>query len=174
MTHLRDTYHYCDVIMGAMESQITSLSVVYSIIHSGADQRKHKSSSSLTFVLGIHQWPVNSPHKWPVTRKMFPFDDVIMHISGVAVLSFVFHNGKFYSYLLGLLYLHQGNLMTIQVMVKQPWMLRVNTYNESSENVDNQINTKHSSSIFYETFSVLCLNGGSEVLDINHICVETT
>ena len=27
---------------------------------------------------GIHRWPVNSPHKWPVTRKMFPFDDVIM------------------------------------------------------------------------------------------------
>ena len=27
---------------------------------------------------GIHRGPVNSPHKWPVTRKMFPFDDVIM------------------------------------------------------------------------------------------------
>ena len=27
---------------------------------------------------GIHRWPVNSPHKGPVTRKMFPFDDVIM------------------------------------------------------------------------------------------------
>ena len=42
------------------------------------DQRKHLSSTSLAFVRGIHQWPVNSPHKWPVTRKMFPFDDVIM------------------------------------------------------------------------------------------------
>ena len=31
------------------------------------------------FVRGIHRWPVNSPHKWPVSRKMFPFDDVIMH-----------------------------------------------------------------------------------------------
>ena len=28
---------------------------------------------------GIHRWPVNSPHKGPVTRKMFPFDDVIMN-----------------------------------------------------------------------------------------------
>ena len=37
-----------------------------------------QSSASLFFVRGIHQWPVNSPHKWPVTRKMFPFDDVIM------------------------------------------------------------------------------------------------
>ena len=43
-----------------------------------ADQRKHQSSASLAFVRGILRWPVNSPHKWPVTRKMFPFDDVIM------------------------------------------------------------------------------------------------
>ena len=42
------------------------------------DQSKHESSASLAFVWGIHQWPVNSPHKWPETRKMFPFDDVIM------------------------------------------------------------------------------------------------
>ena len=40
--------------------------------------KKHQSSASLAFVLGIHRWPVNSPHKWQVTRKMFPFDDVIM------------------------------------------------------------------------------------------------
>ena len=40
--------------------------------------KKHQSSASLVFVWGIHRWPVNSPHKWPVTRKMFPFDDVIM------------------------------------------------------------------------------------------------
>ena len=33
---------------------------------------------SLAFVCGIHRWSVNSPHKWPITRKMFPFDDVIM------------------------------------------------------------------------------------------------
>ena len=43
-----------------------------------ADQRKHQSSASLAFVPGIHRWPVNSPHKEPVTRKMFPFPDVIM------------------------------------------------------------------------------------------------
>ena len=62
-----------------MTSQITSLTmVVYSIVYSGADQRKHQSSASLAFVRGIHQGPVNSPHKWPVTRKMFPFDDAIM------------------------------------------------------------------------------------------------
>ena len=67
--------HYNDVIMGAIPSQITSPTIVYSTV---ADQRKHQSSASLAFVRGIHRWPVNSPHKWPVTRKMFPFDDVII------------------------------------------------------------------------------------------------
>ena len=44
-----------------------------------------QSSASLAFVRGIHRWPVNSPYKWPVTRKMFPFDDVIMS-SGIFLL----------------------------------------------------------------------------------------
>ena len=70
--------HYSGVVMGAIASQITSLTIVYSTIYSDADQRKHQSSASLAFVRGIHRGPVNSPHKWPVTRKMFPFDDVIM------------------------------------------------------------------------------------------------
>ena len=73
--------HYNDVIMSAMASQITSITIIYSTVHSGADQRKHQCSASLTFVMGIHRWPVNSPHKGPVKRKMFPFDDVIMEIS---------------------------------------------------------------------------------------------
>ena len=64
--------------MGAIASQITSLTIVYLTIYSDADQRKHQSSASLAFVRGIHRGPVNSPHKWPVTRKMFPFDDVIL------------------------------------------------------------------------------------------------
>ena len=71
--------HYNDVITSAMASQITSLANVYPTFHSGADQRKHQNSASLAFVRGIHWWPVNSPHKGPVTRKMFPFDDVIMN-----------------------------------------------------------------------------------------------
>ena len=70
--------HYNDVIMGAMASQITNLTIVYATVYSDADQRKHQSSASLAFVRGIHRGPVNSPHKWPVTRKMVPFDDVIM------------------------------------------------------------------------------------------------
>ena len=74
----RGDMHYNDVIMSAMASQITSLTIVYSTVYSGADRRKHQSSVSLAFVRGIHRRPVNSPHKGPVTRKMFPFDDVIM------------------------------------------------------------------------------------------------
>ena len=66
--------------MGAMASRLTSLTIVYSNVYSGADQRKHQNSVSLAFVRGIYQWPVHSPHKWPVTRKMLPFDDVIMDV----------------------------------------------------------------------------------------------
>ena len=65
--------------MSAIASQITSLTIVYSSVYSGADQRWHQSSASLAFVRGNHRWPVNSPHKGPVTRKMFPFYDVIMN-----------------------------------------------------------------------------------------------
>ena len=64
--------------MDTIASQITSLTIVYSTVYSDADQRKHQSSASLAFVRGIHRGPVNFPHKWSVTRKMFPFDDVIM------------------------------------------------------------------------------------------------
>ena len=76
--------HYGDIIIGAIASQITSLTLVYSIVYSYADQRKNQSSTSLAFVRGIHRGPVNSPHKWPVTRKMFPFDDVIMQCHELA------------------------------------------------------------------------------------------
>ena len=67
-------YHYSD----AMAPQITGLTIVYSIVFSGADHRNHQTSASRAFVWGMHRWPVNSPHIGPVTRNMFPFDDVIM------------------------------------------------------------------------------------------------
>ena len=69
--------HYNDVIMTAMAYQIIGVSIFYSTVCSGANQRKHQSYASLASVRGIHWWPVNSPHKGPVTRKLFPFDDVI-------------------------------------------------------------------------------------------------
>ena len=71
-------WHYNDVIMGAMASRITSLTIVYSSVYSDAYQRKHQSSASLAFVWGIHLWPANPQHKGPITRKMFRFNDVIM------------------------------------------------------------------------------------------------
>ena len=71
-------HHYSDVIMGAVASQITIITIVFSTVYSDADQRKHQSSASLAFGLGIHQGPVNSPHKWPVMWNTFPFDDVII------------------------------------------------------------------------------------------------
>ena len=63
-----------------METKITSLTIVYSTVYSGADRRKYQSSMVMAFVWRIHRLPVNSPHKGPVTRKMLPFDDVIMFV----------------------------------------------------------------------------------------------
>ena len=69
--------HYNDVIMNAMASQITSLTIVYATVYSGSNQRKHQRPATLAFVRGIQRWPVNSPRKGS-TRKNFPFDDVII------------------------------------------------------------------------------------------------
>ena len=73
--HIKFHSHYGDAIMSPMASQTTSLTIVSSNVYAGANQ----SSMSLAFVQGIHRWPVNSPHKEPVTQKMFPFDDIIMY-----------------------------------------------------------------------------------------------
>ena len=98
---MRTSSHYSDVIMDTMASQITSLAIVYSTVYSGAVQRNHQSSSSLAFVRGIHRWPGNSLHKWPVTRKMLPFDDAIkkaqdINIHGIfpVIPEFRFHYQK--------------------------------------------------------------------------------
>ena len=81
--------HYNDVIMGTIAFQITSLTIVHSTVYSDADRRKHQSSAWLAFVPGIHREPVNSSHKWPVTQKMFPFDDVIMKCGTMALFTSV-------------------------------------------------------------------------------------
>ena len=62
-------------------SEITGVSIAYLTIDSSAYQRKYQCYASLAFVRGIHRWPVDSPHKGPVTQKMFPFDDVIVYES---------------------------------------------------------------------------------------------
>ena len=63
ISSLYHQYHYDDVIMTTMSSQITSLTVVYSTLYSDADQRKHRSSASLAFVWGIHR------DRWIVRTK---------------------------------------------------------------------------------------------------------
>ena len=84
MEMFKDVYHYSDIIMSTMTSEITGVSIVYSTISSGVDQRKHQSSSTLAFVRGIQRQSVNSPDKGPVTWKMFPCDDVITYYDNIA------------------------------------------------------------------------------------------
>ena len=68
--------------MSAMASEITGVSIVCSTICSGADQNKKNKLPSLAVVRVNHRRAVDSPHERPVTRKIFPFDDVI--IEGMA------------------------------------------------------------------------------------------
>ena len=86
--------------MSAMVSQIPSLMIVYSTVYS---KRRSKKTSKLRVtglcVEGIHRWPVNSPHQAPVTRKMFPFDDVIKGTSAAMLMTMSYvhalHNNCF-------------------------------------------------------------------------------
>ena len=75
-------HHYADVIMNPITSQITSLTIVYSTAdHDCLFKRRSKKTSKLCVTglcAGIHRGLVNSPHKCPVTRNIFPFDDVLM------------------------------------------------------------------------------------------------
>ena len=64
--------------MGAMASQMTSLTIVYPTVYQAQIKENIKKLRVTGLWEGIHRWPVNSPHKGPVTWKMFPLDDVIM------------------------------------------------------------------------------------------------
>ena len=77
--------------MSVIASQIIGVWILYSTVCAGANQRKHQSSASLAFVRGINRWPMKSPHKGPVTRKLFPFDDVIMNHTISNDLSINYH-----------------------------------------------------------------------------------
>ena len=70
--------------MGAMASQITNLLIVYTTVIQS--QIKKIKSASLAFVWGIHLWPMKSPYKGPVTRKIFPFGYVIMDPNKVTAI----------------------------------------------------------------------------------------
>ena len=73
-------YHYSAVIMGTMASQITSLTIVYSTVNSAPIKENIKAPHHWPSWGEFTGWPVNSPHKGPVTRKMLPFHDVIMKL----------------------------------------------------------------------------------------------
>ena len=77
MKHL-SLEHYSDVRMSAMASHITGVLIVCSPVCSGIHKRKHQSAASLACVKKIYRWTVDYLHKEQVTRKIFPFDDVIM------------------------------------------------------------------------------------------------
>ena len=120
--------------MSAMASQITGVSIVYPTVCSGVVQRKHQSSASLAFVRGIHRCPVNFPHKGPVTRKMFPFDYVIMgrdkctlthwHRNNMGtILQIVFT--KLFSWMKMILHwfkFHWNLPPMVQIMINHPWL----------------------------------------------------
>ena len=118
--------------MGAIASQITSFTmIVYSTVYSGTDQRKHQSSASLAFVLGMHRGPVNSPHKWPVMRKMFPFDGVIMVMKMHGIRhSYVNASSKFgYTYIYGV-----SNTSMLIVHMKSNFVSAGNFYLSHGDN----------------------------------------
>ena len=75
--------HYSEAIIGAMVFQITGVSIVCSTVCSSAGKIKYQISASLAFVRGNHRWPVDSPHKDPVKRKIFLSDDIMVEAYGV-------------------------------------------------------------------------------------------
>ena len=120
-----ENIHYNDVIMTTIASQIISLTVVYSTIYSDADQRKHQSSVCVTgFCVGNSPGPVNSPHKWPVTRKMFPFDDFIMLLYCTISISLVMFEIKY-------LFLRiLPNFLLLSGMTWKPTVVKMATFQE--------------------------------------------
>ena len=145
--------HYSDVIMIAMASQITGISIECSTVCLGADQGKHQSSLSLAIMGGIHQWPVDSSHKRPVMRKMLPFDDVILILHTVCILSWL-DTGRFYPYPSGLL--HWRN--HVPRPVKQPWWIWLNSPRKSTrtDNITITIQSKAKPHIYCGIYCTLC------------------
>ena len=115
--------------MGAMSFHITDVSIVYWTVCSDADQRKHQSSSSLAFVREIHRWPVNSPHKGPVTRKLFPFDDVFLRLfenwykrACIILIWYIVRNKRLY-------YISQDGKLSVSFQNKTVlWHILINPY----------------------------------------------
>ena len=81
-------FHYCDVIMGTMASQITTITIIYSTVYSDADQRKHQRSASLAFVWGIYN--VKSTMYTRVYKRLLQFHRNCLQKSRIIIkLSFM-------------------------------------------------------------------------------------
>ena len=123
--------HYSDVIMNAMASQITGVSIVCWTICSGAHQRKYQSTASLAFVRGIHQWSVDFPHKGPVTRKMCPFDDDIMRNPSqktcLSIPSFLVDE-SFWNFVQSTAYILSCSVRNVRRIDWLKWMLSINKF----------------------------------------------
>ena len=88
---LLSLFHYSDIIMSVIASEITRISMVYSTVGSGADQRKHEISASLAFVRGIHRWPITrklltSPYAKFICQWMIQMLGIYNVTSGVTSL----------------------------------------------------------------------------------------
>ena len=147
--------------MSVMASQITSLTIVYATVYSGADQRKHQSSASLAFVRGIHRWPVNSRHKGPVTWKMSPFDDVIIKYREVWTKWSIFCRRclhmLFIKTFISILICHWWLFLGVQFLVIQycfRWFCRVCSKPLSEPSVTEFNDMHHQRSAFREYFLV--------------------
>ena len=139
--------------MGTIAFQITSLTIAYSTAYSGTDQREHQSSTSLAICAGNLPWPVNSPHKWPVTQKMFPFDDVIIsqwafkmkitqsRPSQMITFTMTIHGIVYvqelpipftYSCQLDFIHIFEEIHINTRVASAQPWKIGLNKFHEST------------------------------------------
>ena len=75
-----------------------------------------------SFLRLIRRWPVNSPHKGPVTRKMFPFNDVIMKTwvivtLGQIMVCCIFGAHRWYRSFFSSLYLKVSTLLVYIALV---------------------------------------------------------
>ena len=145
--------------MGAIVFWITGVSIVYSIYCSGADQSKHQSSALLAFVRGFHRWPVNSPHKGPVTRKRFPFDDVIMHTPRELCMQFapwcvllLFGTRQLYVYPSVLLHWYKGHYS-----IPHSWLLGPDEQ-ESPESIRNNDMASTKQTIIKQQYAFMLWN----------------
>ena len=120
--------HYSDVLMSTMASQITSLTIVYSSVYSGADQRKYQSSASLAFEFPAltGEFPAqrasNAENVSIWWHHHLEFNSALLHLC-VRIINFhisskfVIYYSDWYTYLITIMFKGQGSpLGTVNTM----------------------------------------------------------